>query len=97
MCQSTACGKCRFCHYAPVTVDAAICPRCSGWAPNPGLFSQFRVGVHLVVNLILSLIFIALLLTGAFVNPASFFYAIPFIAGPYRFVYTLVRPYGGPQ
>jgi hypothetical protein len=97
MCQAPHCGKCRFCDYAPVTVDAAVCPRCCGWAPNPGLVTQFSVGMNLAIYAFLSLICIGLVLVGIFANPAAFFYAVPFAGGFFGIVRTLVRPYGGPQ
>lgn len=97
MCRSTACGECRFCHYAPITVDAAICPRCSGWAPNPGLLTQVNVGVSLVLYGIMSLICVGLVALGVLVNPSLLAFALVFAGGIFGFVRTLARPYGGPQ
>jgi hypothetical protein len=33
---------CKFCGYAPCSVDAAICPRCGQACPNPGLGTRFN-------------------------------------------------------
>jgi hypothetical protein len=50
-------SDCKFCHYRPCSVDAAICPRCGHAAPNPSIRSRVNIFVNAIISA-LSLLFI---------------------------------------
>jgi hypothetical protein len=42
-------SDCKFCHYRPCSVDAAICPRCGHRDPNPGIRSRVNGVVRALI------------------------------------------------